>query len=214
MESIKLKIFVCLGLMLFSATTSFSQTVAEFLNQKKTQKKYLIEQLVALKLYAGYLKKGYDIASSGLGMIKDLKNGEFNLHHTFISSLKTVSPAIRKSGKVAEIIACQVAIGSAFNGAGNNEYLSAADQLYIKEVKDKVMEECLNDIEELLLVITSGKLEMKDDERIKRLDRIYINMKDKSTFTQSFMTDVSLLIQQKENQQKSNNHLKKLYGNL
>jgi hypothetical protein len=75
------------------------------------------------------------------------------------------------------------------------------------------MEECLNDMEELLLVIISGKVEMKDDERIKRLDKIYINMKDKSAFTQSFMTDMSLLIQQKENEQKSINHLKQQYGN-
>ncbi|MES2418308.1 MAG: hypothetical protein V4541_08975 [Bacteroidota bacterium] len=213
MESIKLKTFVCLVLVLFSATTSFGQTLAEFFNQKKTRKKYLLEQIVALKLYAGYLKKGYDIASSGLDTIKDFKNGEFNLHHTFISSLKTVSPAIKNSGKVAQIIAYQLAIGRAFNGASNNEYLSATTQQYLKVVKDKVMEECLNDMEELLLVITSGKVEMTDDERIKRLDKIYINMKDKSVFTQRFTADVSLLVYQKENEQKSINHLKKLYGN-
>lgn len=200
-------------LMFFSTTTTFGQTLAEFFNQKKTQKKYLLEQIVALKLYAGYLKKGYDIASSGLGTIKDFKNGEFNLHHTFISSLKTVSPAIRKSGKVAEIISYQIAINRAFHGIGNNEDLSTTDQLYLKEVRDNVMQECLNDMEELLLVITSSKVEMTDDERITRLDKIYVAMKDKSAFTQSFMTDVSLLIGQKENEQKSINHLKKLYGN-
>ena len=199
--------------LLFSATLTFGQTAGEFFNQKGTQKKYLLEQLVALKVYAGYLKKGYDIVGSGLGIIKDLKNGEFDLHHTFISSLKTTSPAIKNSGKVAQIIAYQLAIGSAFNGGNKNEYLSATNQQYLKEVKDKVMEECLNDMEELLLVITSGKVEMKDDERITRLDKIYVAMKDKSAFTQSFMTDVSLIIQQKENQQKSINHLKKLYGN-
>lgn len=200
-------------LMFFYATTSFGQTLAEFFNQKKTQKKYLLEQIVALKLYAGYLKKGYDIASSGLSTVKEFKNGEFNLHNTFISSLKTVSPAIRMSGKVAEIITCQIAIGRAFNGVDNNEYLSATNQLYIKEVKDKVMEECLNDMEELLLVITSGKVEMTDDERITRLDKIYVAMKDKSAFTQRFTADVSLLVYQKENEQKSINHLKQLYGN-
>ena len=199
--------------LLFSATLTFGQTAGEFFNQKGTQKKYLLEQLVALKVYAGYLKKGYDIVGSGLGSIKDLKNGEFDLHHSFISSLKTVSPAIKNSGKVAQIIAYQLAIGNAFNGVNKNEYLSATNQQYLKEVKDKVMEECLNDMEELLLVITSGKVEMKDDERITRLDKIYVAMKDKSAFTQSFMTDVSLIIGQKENEQKSINHLKKLYGN-
>jgi hypothetical protein len=36
----------------------------------------LIESIVLLELYLGYVKKGYDIASKGLHTIKDIKNGE------------------------------------------------------------------------------------------------------------------------------------------
>lgn len=213
MGSSKLKALLFAGILLFSGSTVFGQSWGEFFNQKKTQKKYLLEQLAALKIYAGYLKKGYDIASSGIGTVRDIKNGEFSLHHTFISSLKTVSPAIRSNAKVAEIIATQIAIGNAFNGISNNGYLSIQNRSYIASVRDRVMEECLNDLEELLLVITSGKVEMTDDERIKRLDKIYAAMKEKSAFTQSFTTDVRLLVQQRGNEQKSINHLKEFYGN-
>ncbi|WP_354335144.1 hypothetical protein [Pedobacter sp. CG_S7] len=204
---------LCVLVLLFSVTSTFAQTWGEFFNQKKTQKKYLLEQLVALKIYAGYLKKGYDIASSGIATVKDLKNGEFSLHNAFVSSLKSVSPAIRNSAKVAEIISCQLAISRAFNGIGNGHPLTLSNQLYILDVRDNVMEECLNDLEELLLVITSRKVEMTDDERIKRLDKVYSAMKEKSAFVQSFTTDVSLLIRQRENEQKSIDHLKELYGN-
>lgn len=81
-------------LLLFVGTNAFGQTWGEFFSQKKTQKKYLLEQLVALKMYAGYLKKGYDIVGSGIGTVWDIKNGEFSLHSTFFSSLKSVNPIL------------------------------------------------------------------------------------------------------------------------
>ena len=224
MESIKLKairfkvkrtcvilascVFILCSLILVPAK---AQTWNELFKQKETQKKYLLEQIVALKVYASYLKKGYDITSSGLQTVKDITKGEFNLHNAFISSLKTVSPAIRSHVKVAEIIAMQIEIGKAFSGLRNNSMLPLANQLYIEDVKDKVIDECLKDLEELLLVIASGKVEMTDDERIKRLDKVYGAMKDKSAFTQSFYNEINLLIRQKASEQQSINQLKKIY---
>lgn len=205
--------FLGLALLLFVGTSAFGQTWGEFFNQKKTQKKYLLEQLVALKMYAGYLKKGYDIVGSGIGTVRDIKNGEFSLHTTFFSSLKSVNPTIRKNAKVSSIISLQVSIVKAFKGLGNSDELKLSDKQYILSVKDRVTDECLYDMEELLLVITSGRLEMSDDERIERLDSIYERMRDKAAFVQSFTGEVNLLIQQRKNEQKSINHLRELYGN-
>ncbi len=200
-------------LLLFVGTSAFGQTWGEFFNQKKTQKKYLLEQLVALKMYAGYLKKGYDIVGSGISTVKDIKNGEFNLHSTFFTSLKNVNPAIRKNAKIASIISLQIFIAKAFKSIGDNDGLELSDNQYILDVKDKVTDDCLVDMEELLLVITSGRLELTDDERIERLDSIYERMRDKAAFAQSFTAQVNLLINQRKNEQKSINHLRELYGN-
>jgi len=205
--------FLGLALLLFVGTSAFGQTWGEIFNQKKTQKKYLLEQLVALKMYAGYLKKGYDIVGSGIGTVRDIKNGEFSLHTTFFSSLKSVNPTIRKNAKVSSIIFLQVSIEKAFKGLGNSDELKLSDNQYILGVKDRVTDDCLDDLEELLLVITSGRLEMSDDERIERLDGIYERMQDKAAFVQSFTGEVNLLIQQRKNEQKSINHLRELYGN-
>ncbi|GGI23339.1 hypothetical protein [Pedobacter mendelii] len=197
--------------MLFlSVTATFGQTFSEWFNQKKTQKKYLIEQIVALQVYAGYLKKGYEIAGQGINTVKDIKDGEFGLHNVFIGSLKKVNPAIRKSGKVIEIIAYQVEISKALSRLKAHEWLSADH--YVRNVKDKVMEECRNDLEELLLVITSGKVEMTDDERINRLDKLHSAMQDKAAFVQSFQNQTDLLIRQQEHSQRSINQIKKYYG--
>ena len=205
--------FLGLALLLFVGTSAFGQTWGEFFNQKKTQKKYLLEQLVALKMYAGYLKKGYDIVGSGIGTVRDIKNGEFSLHSTFFSSLKSVNPAIRKNAKVASIISLQVSIIKAFKNIGDNDELKLSDNQYILGIKDKVTDDCLNDMEELLLLITSGKLEMGDDERLERLDSIYERMRDKAAFAQSFTGEVNLLINQRKNEQKSIDHLREIYGN-
>lgn len=200
-------------LLLFVGTSAFGQTWGEFFNQKKTQKKYLLEQLASLKMYAGYLKKGYDIVGSGISTVKDIKNGEFSLHSTFFSSLKSVNPAVRKNTKVAATISLQISIIEAFKGIGNNDDLKLSDNQYILGVKDRVTDDCLDDMEELLLVITSGRLEMSDDERIERLDSIYERILDKAAFVQSFTGEVNLLINQRKNEQKSIDHLREIYGN-
>lgn len=213
MESTKLKHLVCIVTVLFLPISgAFAQTFSEWFSQKKTQKKYLIEQIAALKVYAGYLKKGYDIADQGINTVKDIKNGEFNLHSVFIGSLRTVSPAIRNGSTVADIIAFQLEISKTLNSLKHNEWLPASHQSYIKDVKNKVMGECENDLEELLLILTSGKVEMTDDERIKRLNKVYVAMQDKAAFTQSFYNQVHLFIRQNEHLQKSINQLKKYYG--
>jgi hypothetical protein len=199
------------ALATLTATQLQAQSFAEWFSQKKTQKKYLLQQIAALQIYIGYARKGYDIASSGLNTVKDITNGEFSLHNTFISSLKAVNPAIRSNAKVAEIIALQLAINKTFNGIQTGS-LSLSNQLYFKDVKDNIRDECSKDLEELLLVITSGKVEMTDDERIKRLDKVYAAMQDKSAFTQSFCNEVSLLARQRENEQESINQINKFYG--
>lgn len=189
-----------------------SQTWSEIFRQKKTQQKYLLEQIAALKVYSGYLKKGYEIVHHGLDTIEDFTGGEFSLHKGFISSLKAVNPLIRNNSKVAEIIAFQVAINKRFNIIDDHPMLSLNNLLYIRKVKEELLKACADDMEELLLVITANKLEMTDDERIRRLDKVYLEMQDKSAFSQYFANQVSLLIKQKNKEYQSINHLKELYG--
>lgn len=190
--------FIGFLMLLSNIGTSYGQTFAEFFNQKKTQKKYLLEQIAALQVYASYLKKGYQIVDGGLRTIKDFTDGEFSLHNAFIGSLKKVSPAIRNNTKVAEIIAMQIAIGKAFNGIKSSPYLSLSNQLYVQQVRENLWEESLKDLEELLMVITSGKVEMEDDERLARLDKVYASMQEKSAFVQYFCSEVNLLTSQRE----------------
>lgn len=180
--------------MAWSASPLQAQTWPEWFAQKKTQKKYLLEQLAALKLYAGYLKKGYEIGSSGLDLIKDAGRGELDLHGAFFNSLKTVSPAIKKNVRIAEIIEMQLAISNTCAGFRHLGNLSDDNRRYINQVSTGLLVDCLSNLEDLLLVISSGRLELSDEERLSRIDQLYLDMQQKRIFTSRF----SLLLQSLE----------------
>lgn len=197
--------------MLFSSTAK-SQTWDEFFRQKETQKKYLLQQLAALKLYEDYLSKGYEIADKGLKTIKGFTKGEFDLHSAFFESLKNVNPAVAGNKNIKEILTWQAAIIKAYNSLNRETIKSGNDKSYIESVRSKVLSECVRDVEDLFAVISSGELEMKDDERLKRIDNLHSDMRDKYQFTESFIRQVKVLNLQREQEKQNGKVSKKLYG--
>ena len=97
----------------FSLETIHAQTWDEWFSQKKTQIKYLTQQLAALQVYESYLSKGYKIADQGLRATGKIKDGEFNLHQVFFSSLSTVSSAVQRDSRIADIVSLQISINRA-----------------------------------------------------------------------------------------------------
>lgn len=185
-------------LLLVSAAGSLrAQTFAEWFQQKKTQKKYLLQQIAALQIYIGYAQKGYKIAKEGLTTISGFTKGEFNLHGDYFNSLKTVNPEVRKYVKVADIIALQVKIVQDYNRTygqlAKSDAFSSEEQDYIRRVFGRLLGDCEQTLDELITITTDGKLEMKDDERMARIDKLYLDMQDKYTFSQSFSNDAKLM---------------------
>ena len=179
------------------STSSKSQNFDEWFKQKKTQKKYLVQQIAALQLYIGFVQKGYALAKSGLNTISDIKNGEFNLHDEFFKSLKDVNPSIRNYVKVAGIIDLQIKImqtcNRTFKRVKESNAFNAEEMSYILRVSGRLTDDCAQITDELVTIITAGKLEMKDDERLKSIERLYGLMQDNYTFCVSFGSETILL---------------------
>jgi hypothetical protein len=197
--------------LVFISMSSKSQTWSEVFRQKKTQGKYLLQQLAALKLYTGYLKQGYDIASKGLNGIKSFSKGEFNLHEDFFNSLANVNPALANNPNIREIIKWEAAIRTDLKTIKSLEGYTSENKTYFNSVAMKVSKECNQDLEELLMVITGGKVEMKDDERLKRVDAIHDRMGDKFGFTRSFLNDLKMLNLQRQQDLRDARSNKELY---
>jgi hypothetical protein len=201
---------------LFAIHSSNAQTTDEWLNQSSTQKKYLLQQIAALQVYLGYAKKGYNIVTSGVNTIRNIKNGDLNLHRDFFNRLKNVNPAIHRYAKVADIIAYQVKIIKqtklVLPQIRETKQFTEAELNYCKQVFDTLLDECIKTVEELILVTTSGELEMKDDERMKRIDGLYADVQDKYSFACSFSEDMGLLAVQRLGEQIEINRSKLING--
>jgi len=178
-----------------------AQTSEEWLSQKSTQKKYLLQQIVALQGYIGYAKKGYNIVSGGINTIRDIKKGDLNIHTAFFNSLKAVNPKIAKYQKVADIISYQIRIikqtKETIAYIRETKQFTPEEIEYNRKVFDFLLNECIESINELLAIITSGELEMKDNERLTRIDKSYTDMQDKYTFCTVMSEDMALLAAQR-----------------
>ncbi len=207
--------FLFLSLYLFTIPAT-AQTFDEWFKQESTQKKYLLQQITALKVYLEYAKKGYNITMKGINTIRNIKNGDLNLHRDFFNHLKNVNPVISRYAKVADIIAYQLKIIKqvklSLNQINETKQFTNIELDYCKQVFDVLLDECLKTVEELILVTTSGELEMKDDERLKRIDVLYADMQDKYSFACSFSEDMGLLTVQRLGEQIEINRSKLING--
>lgn len=187
----------------------------ELFRQKKTQRKYLVQQIAALKVYLEYVKKGYQIVDKGLTTIGDIKNGTFNLDKDYFNSLKQVSPVVKNSPKVNEVLVYQHRIASDFQkflgACRQDENLSAKEVHYIEVVYLNMLKELEVSIDELTMITTSGEAEMKDDERLLRLDKVHEDVIEKYVFTKDFMDGTRLLSLERAKEKKQIEGLRKIY---
>ncbi|PLK45283.1 hypothetical protein C0V77_07025 [Emticicia sp. TH156] len=167
-----------------------AQIVKEWINQKKTQTEYLIQQIAANQVYLEFLKKGYKIAKDGLNIVSSFKHGEFKLHDTFFQSLQTVNPEVKRYVRVRETIELQRKIMQVYNqllaALRTSDAFSTTELNYTRQVFGRLLDNCEMILDELITVTVNGKLTMKDDERIERIDRLFLHMQDNYTFSQSF----------------------------
>jgi hypothetical protein len=209
----KIIITIVMGILL--SVSAPVQTWDEWFKQKKTQKKYLVKQIALLRLYLGYVKKGYEITNRGLTTIQNIKNGDFNLHRDFFGSLNKVNPHIANSAKVADIIAFQVYVIRDLKAVKSfcktNQNFTPEELRYVAAVYSNML--FLSDacISELLMIIRPDQTGMKDDERLMRIDKLYHDMRDKHAFVQSFGDDVRLIAKAREREQKEVQLLRKQF---
>jgi hypothetical protein len=185
-------------IVMFITFSVHAQTVSEWVKQKKTQQKYMLQQIAALKVYAGHAANGYKLVRSGLQTIDKIKDGDLKLHETFFGSLSKINPEIKASSKVPEIIRMQIDINKQIKKVIKQCRASKlAEQGYLESVLGKVLNDCDLLLDELIRVSTSGSTDMTDDERIKLFDRIYVSMQDNKVFVKEFGNSAIQLAKQR-----------------
>ena len=175
-----------------------------------------VEKLAQLKRILSNMKKGYEIVSTGYNTIKDISKGNFNIHQTFLDGLLQVSPTVKKYKRIAEIITYQTQLvkeyKSAFRRFDASNLFNANEIRYMDNVYSNLFDKSLQNLEELTMVITAGKLRMSDDERINAIDRIYNDIADKLVFLRTFNKENNVLAIQRGREMVDTKVSKKLNG--
>ncbi|KFF03698.1 MULTISPECIES: hypothetical protein [Flavobacterium] len=160
-----------------------------------------IEKLSQFKKILSDMKKGYELLSGGYKTVKDMTEGNFSLHKTFLDALMQVSPAVKNYKRVAEIVEYQISIVKESRN-GMNRFIksgnfSGQEINYFEKVYGNLLNQSLRNLDELTMVITADKLMMSDDERLKAVDDIYEQMQDKLLFLRNFNTTSNVLALQR-----------------
>lgn len=194
---------------LFSAKTNAqAQELAQLLLN--------IEKLAQFKQILSDLKKGYEILTGGYNTIKNLSEGNFNLHKTFLDGLIAVSPTVKKYYKIADIISNQLKIVEEYKRAIGRAEASGQFRLdeieYVVSVYKRLTDHSLENLDDLLTVITASDLRMSDEERISTIDKIYNEITDKLHFLRSFNSSMQVLALQRAKASGEGAVVRKLYG--
>jgi len=192
-----MKTLFFLVLFIWISVSASAQAFDEWFRQEHTQEKYLVQQIAALQAYSGTLRQGYEIARQGISTVRQIKNGDLGLHRVFFHSLRQVNPLFRDSGLVRDILSLQEALlrGLSANDSFHTtpNYLTTAEQAYLQQVKGKILEACLRDMEKLWLLIRADVLAMPDHSRLQHFEALHRSTLDRYQFLQSFLKRVQLL---------------------
>lgn len=189
----RVKMILCLVLVI-SALKPISLKAQE---QEIQQLLLNVEKLAQFKQILQNMYKGYQILHKGYTAIKDISQGNFSIHKTFLDGLLAVSPSVKKYKRVADIINYQIRMvkdcKAAYSQFKADKNFTSGEIKYMEQVYGNLSELCLRNLDDLLTVITAGKLRMSDDERLGTIDRIFSEIQDEWEFLKHFNNTAKML---------------------
>ena len=198
---------VFIGLLFPSPITAQKQEIQQLILN--------IEKLAQFKQILKDMKKGYEILSGGYNTVKDLSEGNFSLHETFLDALMQVSPTVKNYRRIGDIVNYQVLLvkeyKSAFSRFSNSENFNAEEIAYFERVYDNLFKQSLRNLDELTSVITANKMRMSDDERLASIDKIYADMQDKLLFLRNFNNNTAVLALQRAKEHNDTRAMRSIY---
>jgi hypothetical protein len=201
---------------LLAAASCRAQLLGGFFEQNATRKQDNEQQVAALGAFITVSEKGYRIVESGLSTIKGIKSGEFDLHSTFYSSLKSINPSIGNMGEVAEIIALQAAtaerVSAALSRYRQNGGLGVDELTAVGQVFQAVVNVGTADVNMLIQLLTAGVLQMTDDQRIAGIRELDAAARTRYGQTSEITDQADLLCLQRQTEAARIGTVRGLYG--
>lgn len=202
-----------IGLVIgFIPASAKSQSITQLIEQLIMDK----EKLSELKTLLQDMKNSYQIIDQGYSDIKNIVQGNFNLHKTFLAGLLSVSPSVRNYTHVSDIIQAESSMVSEYQSAYSrfavSNRFSPGELSYINNIYSLLLEASLNDQNELSMVLSDGALRMSDGERLKAIDNIYRDIQVRLTMLRTFNDETSIEDMQRAKTEGDLQSIRNIYG--
>lgn len=173
------------------------------------------EKLNQLRQILDNMYWGYKVLDKGYTTIKKISEGNYTLHQLFFDGLMAVNPAVRNYKRIPFIIDYQKLLlkeyQRAYNRFRQDPGFKPEELEYLANVYKFLFKASLQNIDELIMVITATKLRMTDDERMRAIDRIFFDMENKVVFLRTFNNSTQLLAIQRARSRNDVKTMQQLY---
>ncbi|MDO6433281.1 TerB family tellurite resistance protein [Flavitalea sp. BT771] len=196
-----------------SANHAGAQSVAQLLEQLTLDMQKLSQLKATLQeMYKGYIQLDKDYSN-----IRDIVQGNFDLHKAFLDGLLAVSPTVRQYHKVASVMDKERSLVTEYQAASrrwtSSGLFSPGELDHFRQLYGTVSDRGSKCLDRLLMVITAGQLRMSDAERMQAIDRIDADVGGLLQGLRQFNDALSVQALQRAREQNNINSLKSMYGN-
>ena len=207
------KYLIALGVGLFiSFGNARAQSIAQLIEQLVLD----TEKLTELKAILQDMYKSYEIINNGYSDIRNIVQGNFNLHKVFLDGLLAVSPAVQNYSRVKSILNTEYSIVSEYKAGfarfSADGHFTIQELDYMNKLYSTLFTRSLNCVNELVMVLTADQLRMSDAERLQSIDRVYADITGQLRTLREFNNNTSLQAVQRAREAGDIGTLKSIYG--
>jgi hypothetical protein len=175
-----------------------------------------ISKLSELKGTLQDMYSNYQILAQEYGSLKNVAQGNFQLHLSYLNGLLEVSSVVGSDSHLGDISSTQAQILQLYQGAyaqfSTSPYLSASDKASLNALYEGILTQSAEDLDELNLVLTDGALSMTDDERLTVINQLDQRMQARLTTVKALNAKLGQILVQKGRHASDISNLQKLYG--
>jgi hypothetical protein len=198
--------------MLFALVVVSGRTQTQALEQLQLN----IEKLAQFKLMLTNMYNTYSILNNGYNNIKNISLDNFKLHKGFIDALSSISPAVKKSVAIAEILQTQALIAKEYRDTYNKviaaKLFTPAEIRELENAYTNILSKTSRNLDALQKIITPNQLQMSEAERLDFLHSLSLDMEKQLLQLRTFTKQATTLVQFRNRSKKDGELLRNSYG--
>lgn len=175
-----------------------------------------IEKLAQMKASYQAMVNGYRTLESGYRQVSDLAEGNFLLHKAYLDGLLAVSPSVKQYGRIQAMMKKHAKLIETYQfnllQLQTSRILKASELQQFKTQAAALVQLSSSAIDEMIEVLTPGRMRMSDEERISVINRLDQEVQALFTQLQGIASNYRRLSDQRLQKKSELHRMKLLYG--